>query len=132
DGSVDPPGRRARCRLVDARAPPPRRRLRVASGPSAPLVPRGLPSSAFDLTIEEAQVAATALGKPVEVLHAGTSRDIEAVFASLTQKRVDALMVIAHYLFMDRRVQLTTSPVRYAMPTILPNRRDAEFGGLMS
>jgi putative ABC transport system substrate-binding protein len=96
------------------------------------LVHPGLPSSAFDLTVEEAQVAATALGKSLEVLHAGTSRDIKAVFASLTQKRVDALMVIAHYLFMDRRVQLTMSAVRYAVPTIFPDRRDAEFGGLMS
>jgi putative ABC transport system substrate-binding protein len=66
------------------------------------------------------------------VLAAGTSREIEAVFASLPQKRVDALMVTPSYLFSDRRVQLTMSAARHAVPTIFPDRRDAEFGGLMS
>ena len=41
-------------------------------------------------------------------------------------------MVAPTYLFNDRRVQLTMSAVRYAVPTIFPDRRDAEFGGLMS
>jgi putative tryptophan/tyrosine transport system substrate-binding protein len=87
---------------------------------------------AFQSIIEEVQVAAAALGRPLEVLPANTSREIEAVFATLTQKRVDALMVTPSYLFDDRRVQLAMSAVRYAMPTIFPERRDAEFGGLMS
>ena len=89
-------------------------------------------SDAVFLAVEEAQVAAAALRTSLEVLAAGTSREIEAVFASLPQKRVDALMVAPTYLFNDRRVQLTMSAVRYAVPTIFPDRRDAEFGGLMS
>ena len=89
-------------------------------------------SDAVFLAVEEAQVAAAALRTSLEVFAAGTSREIEAVFASLPQKRVDALMVAPTYLFNDRRVQLTMSAVRYAVPTIFPDRRDAEFGGLMS
>jgi putative tryptophan/tyrosine transport system substrate-binding protein len=94
------------------------------------LVEPGLPG--FQSNVEEAQAAAAALGRSLEVLSAGTNREIEVVFAGLAQKRVDALMVTPTYLFNDRRVQLTTSAVRYAVPTIFPDRRDAEFGGLMS
>jgi putative tryptophan/tyrosine transport system substrate-binding protein len=86
----------------------------------------------FQANVEEAQAAAAALGRSLEILAAGTPREIEAVFAGLAQKRVQALMVTPTYLFNDRRLQLTMSAARYAVPTIFPDRRDAEFGGLMS
>jgi putative tryptophan/tyrosine transport system substrate-binding protein len=80
----------------------------------------------------EAQAAAGAIERPLEVLSAGNSREIDAVFASLAQKRVDALMVSPTYLFNNRRIQLAMSGVRYQVPMIFPDRRDAEVGGLMS
>jgi putative ABC transport system substrate-binding protein len=98
-------------------------RIGVLAEPSLP---------SFQSNVEEAQAAAASLGRSLEVLTAGTKREIEAVFASLAQKRVDALMITPTYLFNDRRVQLTTSAVHYSIPTIFPDRRDTEFGGLMS
>jgi putative ABC transport system substrate-binding protein len=48
------------------------------------------------------------------------------------QKQVDALVVSPANLLVGRRVQITTFTVRYAVPTIFPNRRYTEIGGLMS
>jgi putative ABC transport system substrate-binding protein len=73
-----------------------------------------------------------ALGLQVETLTAGTNDDIDTAFASLAQKRVDALLVSPDPLFMSRRVQLATLAVRHAMPAIYPFREIVEAGGLMS
>jgi putative ABC transport system substrate-binding protein len=53
-------------------------------------------------------------------------------FASLVQKRVDALVVAPEPLFRDCRIQLLTLASRHAVPTIYPTRDYAEAGGLMS
>ena len=82
--------------------------------------------------IEEARAAAAAIGQTLEVFSANTNREIETAFAGLVQKRVEALMVSPTILFNDRRAQLATAAARYMMPTIFPDRRDAEVGGLMS
>jgi putative ABC transport system substrate-binding protein len=78
------------------------------------------------------QGAASAIGGQIEVLAVTSSRDIDAAFATLVQKRVEALMVSANSLFYDRRVQLVTLASRHAVPTIYTTREDAEAGGLMS
>jgi putative ABC transport system substrate-binding protein len=96
------------------------------------LVQSDVPTSALQLNVAEAQAAAAAIGRPLEVLSAGTNHEIDATFASLAQRRVDALMVSPAYLFNNRRVQLAMSGVRYGVPMIFPDRRDAEVGGLMS
>jgi ABC-type uncharacterized transport system substrate-binding protein len=49
------------------------------------------PNSPGDIT--DVQAAAAALGRQVETLTASTNLDIDASFASLVQKRVDALLV---------------------------------------
>jgi putative tryptophan/tyrosine transport system substrate-binding protein len=46
--------------------------------------------------------------------------------------RVDALLVGPGPPFGQRRVQLATLGARYRVPSILPDRRYAEAGGLMS
>jgi putative ABC transport system substrate-binding protein len=53
-------------------------------------------------------------------------------FASLVQKRIDALVVGPHSFFRNRRVQLLTLAARHSVPTIFSWRDDAEAGGLMS
>jgi putative ABC transport system substrate-binding protein len=83
-------------------------------------------------TIEETRAAAAAIGQMLEVFSANTNREIEAAFADLVQKRVEALIVSPSTLFNDRRAQIAMSAARYTMPTIFPDRRDAEVGGLMS
>jgi putative tryptophan/tyrosine transport system substrate-binding protein len=46
-----------------------------------------------ETVITDVRAAASALGRQIEVLYAGTNRDIDTAFASLKQKRVDALVV---------------------------------------
>ena len=82
--------------------------------------------------ITEAQEAGSAIGREIDILTAGTGREIDMAFASLVQKRIDALVVGLHSLFRNRRAQLLTLAARHAVPTIFSWRDDAEAGGLMS
>jgi putative tryptophan/tyrosine transport system substrate-binding protein len=82
--------------------------------------------------ITEAREAASAVGWQIEVLTASTNLDIDTAFASLVQKRADALLVSPEPLLTTRRVQLVTLAARHAVPTIYYIREFAEIGGLMS
>src|SRR6266404_7090746 len=77
-------------------------------------------------------VEAAAIGPQIEFFTASTGADIDTAFASLVQKRADALLVHPDNLFINRRVQLTALAARHAVPAIYPLRPDAEAGGLMS
>jgi putative ABC transport system substrate-binding protein len=90
-------------------------------------------NSAFaESTISEAQRVASELGRQVEVLYASTDHDIDTAFASLMEKRADALLVTPATLFINRRVQLATYAARHAIPAIYFERENAVAGGLMS
>jgi putative ABC transport system substrate-binding protein len=82
--------------------------------------------------IKEAQEAGSAIGRQIDILTAGTERGIDMAFATLVQKRIDALVVGPHSFFRNRRAQLLTLAARHAIPTIFSYRDDAESGGLMS
>ena len=82
--------------------------------------------------ITEAREAASAVGWQIEVLTASTNLDIDTAFASLVQKRADALLVSPEPLLTTRRVQLVTLAARHPVPTIYYIREFAEIGGLMS
>jgi putative tryptophan/tyrosine transport system substrate-binding protein len=80
----------------------------------------------------DVQTAASAIGRQVEVLAASANSDIDAAFASLIQKRADALLVAPDTLFTTRRVQLVTLAARHVVPTMYALREFVEAGGLMS
>ena len=82
--------------------------------------------------IKEALEAGSAIGRQIDILTAGTERGIDMAFATLVQKRIDALVVGPHSFFRNRRAQLLTLAARHAIPTIFSYRDDAESGGLMS
>jgi putative ABC transport system substrate-binding protein len=82
--------------------------------------------------ITDLRAAAAILGLQVETLMAKTNLDIDTNFASLGQKRVEALLVSAGPPFGQRRAQLATLAARHGVPTIYPDRMYAEAGGLMS
>ena len=88
-------------------------------------------SAAASLT-RDALAATTPARWQIEFLAVSTNRDLTAAFASLAQKRADALMVTPELLFVSRRVQLLTLAARHAVATIYPSREFAEAGGLMS
>jgi putative tryptophan/tyrosine transport system substrate-binding protein len=82
--------------------------------------------------VQDVQVGANAIGRQIDVVYAETSRDISTAFASIVQKRVDALVLTAGPLFNNNRVQLATLAARHALPAIYSSREFAEAGGLMS
>ena len=86
----------------------------------------------IDGLIKDAQSAAVAIGRQVEILFAATDRDIDATFAKLAQKRVDALLVPNDVVLTGRNTQILTLAARHAVPAIYPYRSYAAAGGLMS
>jgi putative ABC transport system substrate-binding protein len=82
--------------------------------------------------IEEAQQAATLLGKQVLVLQASRDEDLDAAFTLLGQRQITALAVVADPFFYSRRAQLTALSARAVVPTMFPFREFATDGGLMS
>jgi ABC-type uncharacterized transport system substrate-binding protein len=82
--------------------------------------------------VAEAQTAASAIGRQIEVVTASTNGDIDRAFATLVNKRADAFLVSTDALFVTRRVQLVTLAARHAVPAMYFRREFAEAGGLMS
>ena len=82
--------------------------------------------------ITNVRAAASTVGRQIEVFFASTNREVETAFASLAQKRADALLVLPSVFFSDRRVQLATLAAHYRMPASYPSRENVEAGGLMS
>jgi ABC-type uncharacterized transport system substrate-binding protein len=89
-------------------------------------------SSTAEATLRDIPEAARALGLQIQVLHAGTSREIETAFATLLRDRADALFVAPDSFFTSRRVQFATLAARYGIPASYSNRTYPEVGGLMS
>jgi putative ABC transport system substrate-binding protein len=86
----------------------------------------------IDGLIKDAQLAAAATGQQVEFLFAATDREIDAAFANLAQKRIDALLVPNDVVLAGRQSQILTLAARHAVPAIYPYRSYADAGGLMS
>jgi putative tryptophan/tyrosine transport system substrate-binding protein len=80
----------------------------------------------------EVQEAARAKGVQLSVLKAGTEREIDAAFASLTELHAGALVIGPDPVFFSRREQLLALASRHAVPTIYDWREFTAAGGLIS
>jgi putative ABC transport system substrate-binding protein len=89
-------------------------------------------SVATQARLRELPRAAAALGRQIEVLPAPDSREIETVFASLAEKRIDALYVPPNPIYGSLRVQIATAAARHAIPVVYGERLMVDAGGLMS
>lgn len=76
--------------------------------------------------------AAQSVGQKLAVIQARTDRELEAAFATLTEKRADALLVSADPFFVARREKLVELAARHKVPTIYPLREFVAAGGLVS
>jgi putative ABC transport system substrate-binding protein len=81
---------------------------------------------------QELTAAGSALGIEIDIVRARDSREIEAAFDTLADKRVEALFVGPDTFFSNRRVQIVTLAARHGIPAIYPVREFVEAGGLMS
>jgi putative ABC transport system substrate-binding protein len=85
-----------------------------------------------DFLIKEAEAAVAGTGRRIEVLTASSSREIDAAFANVAEKKFDGLVINGNTLFNNRRVQVVTWAAHHRLPAIYDSRIDAEIGGLMS
>jgi putative ABC transport system substrate-binding protein len=99
-------------------------RFGVLVNPTSPLM--------MDKMVGDLQPAAAMIGSQIEVLAAATNRDIDTVFATLAQKRIDALLITSNTLFSSRRVQIVTLASRLGVPVMYSERDSVDIGGLMS
>jgi putative tryptophan/tyrosine transport system substrate-binding protein len=93
------------------------------------VVPNG---SATESTLNDVEAAARAMALPIQVLKAGTSREIDDAFATLVRAGADALFVGADRFFTSRRVQLVQLAARHMTPATFSGRQFSEIGGLTS
>ena len=85
-----------------------------------------------ETTLRDVEPAARAMGLQIQVLHASTRSEIDAVFAGIGPERPDALFVGQDIFFVSRRLQLANLAARHAIPMTSGSRDLAEVGGLMS
>src|SRR5262249_40532107 len=79
----------------------------------------------------ELEAAAGSIGRQLEIVRAGSNREIDAAFASLAEKRVGGLLVHTSALSNSRRFQFLTLAAHHRLPTIYPWREAVGSGGLM-
>jgi putative ABC transport system substrate-binding protein len=82
--------------------------------------------------IADLQAAARTLSLQLVVLNARTDSDLETAFASFSQQRVGAVLVISSTFYNRRMEQLAAQAARHALPATFPYREYALAGGLMS
>ena len=87
---------------------------------------------AIAATLPQMKAAADANGQRLVVLDARTEVDIDATFASLRSKGVDALLVTTNPFYEGRRDDIVALAKRYSMPVLYPWREYSVAGGLIS
>jgi putative ABC transport system substrate-binding protein len=78
------------------------------------------------------QAAARTLGLQLITLAAGSDREIDSVFATLRERKIEALLITADGFFFGLQDRLATLAVRHAVPTFYPLSDYVAAGGLIS
>jgi putative ABC transport system substrate-binding protein len=82
--------------------------------------------------IRDLQVAANALGLQLHILKVGSEREAANAFATLIEKRADALLVTADGLFNNQlRGPIVAMAARHRLPTMSAYREFVASGGLI-
>jgi len=76
--------------------------------------------------------AASAIGVQIQVLQAGTDREIDAAFERLAQAGIGALLVAEDFFFNSRMEQISALGARHAIPVMHPSPEFVAAGGLIS
>jgi putative ABC transport system substrate-binding protein len=86
---------------------------------------------AAEAVTSDVRSAAAALGGRAEIIVVANDQ-IDAAFAELAQRHVDAVLIPDDLILASRRSQILTLTARHGMPAIYGARAWAEAGGLMS
>jgi putative ABC transport system substrate-binding protein len=82
--------------------------------------------------MEEMQDAGRSIGVTIEVVQAGSDRELDDAFAKAVQLRADAPIVHIDALFQARDKQVVALAAKYAIPTMYSTRQFTRLGGLIS
>ena len=85
-----------------------------------------------NLQLHELQEAGATIGQQIDVVRAGTARDIDTAFASLVQRGAGALIVANDPFFLNGRDQIVALAARHTTPTMYFSREFTAAGGLLS
>jgi ABC-type uncharacterized transport system substrate-binding protein len=77
------------------------------------------------------RAAADSAGLQLDVLHASSEREFDAVFDNLSQLHANALAIAPDTLFTAKSDQLAALTVRHRLPAVYESRRFVAAGGLM-
>jgi putative tryptophan/tyrosine transport system substrate-binding protein len=89
-------------------------------------------SPEFEAATKDLQSSAFAVGQTIHIMNASGERDLDAVFATIVQKRIGALIVADNANFNNWRGQLIALAAHYSVPTIYSSSSFAVSGGLIS
>jgi len=82
--------------------------------------------------IRSVQTGAQALGLKLVMFNASTAAEIDAAFDSMTDKRLDALLIGTDPFLLTQRAMIVLRAGRLSFPTVYPFRDFTVAGGLMS
>jgi putative ABC transport system substrate-binding protein len=82
--------------------------------------------------LNDLQAAAGAWGRQIHVVNASNETDIDAAFATLTQRRISVLLVTSIPIFSRLRYELVALAARHAISAIYGQPEFVTAGGLMS
>jgi ABC-type uncharacterized transport system substrate-binding protein len=102
--------------------------------PNAPTIGFLLnPTNAIDELIErDVLSAARLIGLQIQTLKAGTLREIDTAFESLTQARTKALLASNDVFLNGQLEEISALAIRYAIPAMHSSREFVLAGGLVS
>jgi putative ABC transport system substrate-binding protein len=89
-------------------------------------------NSNLEPQLRDLRAAASGLGLQIVALFAGDESEIDRAFATLTQHKIQALLVTADGFFFGLQDKLATLAARYAMPAFYPLSDYVMAGGLIS
>src|SRR4051794_38887863 len=89
-------------------------------------------SAAALLQAREVKSSAEAVGQQIVIVEIAAENQIEEAFATLSQRRVGAILYSANLFFQVHRDKLVALAARYAIPAMYEWRELVEAGGLIS
>jgi putative ABC transport system substrate-binding protein len=98
-------------------------RVGVLANPDSPIT---------EPVLKDLHTAAASIGLQLEIVTARTGLEIDGGFATLLQRRADAVMNVPDVLFTNRRVQIAILAAHHRLPAVYSSREYTEAGGLMS
>jgi putative ABC transport system substrate-binding protein len=86
----------------------------------------------FSSVSQDLQAAARKLGIPIRVFLSSTVPELESVFATMPELKIDALVIGTDTFFNSQSELLAGLALRYSMPAMYQYREFAAAGGLVS